>query len=353
MPKERNYGIDCLRFVLMFMICILHVLGQGGILSSTIKGTTQYNAFWFVEVFCYCAVDSFSFITGYVAINNKGNNSKLIVMWFQVLFYSLLLSLFIKLLGFGDFGGGYKQIIKLLLPITSNSYWYFTAFFMLTIVKPFLNTVLFSLDRAQLKVGFVTLFVLFSLQGFLGDPYRSLSGNSAIWLIVLYCMGVMAKRGCLFEKYSNWFLVIVYIGSSLFTWISFLITENRLFINYISPTILINGIVLVILFSRTKSNKLVIMFSKYSRLAFGIYLFQLNYMIWNYILKDALAFVANSDIYIGFMQVFGFASLLFISGLIVEILRDTLFRILDVDKLAKIICKELGILISKSTILCQ
>lgn len=32
---ERNYGIDSLKLVLMFMVGILHVLGQGGILERT------------------------------------------------------------------------------------------------------------------------------------------------------------------------------------------------------------------------------------------------------------------------------------------------------------------------------
>ena len=32
----RNYGIDLLRIVSMFMVVLLHTLGQGGILKSTV-----------------------------------------------------------------------------------------------------------------------------------------------------------------------------------------------------------------------------------------------------------------------------------------------------------------------------
>ena len=32
---ERNYGIDLFRMLAMFMVAILHVLGQGGILGNT------------------------------------------------------------------------------------------------------------------------------------------------------------------------------------------------------------------------------------------------------------------------------------------------------------------------------
>ena len=31
----RNHGIDLLRLVLMFMVCMLHTLGQGGILNAS------------------------------------------------------------------------------------------------------------------------------------------------------------------------------------------------------------------------------------------------------------------------------------------------------------------------------
>lgn len=41
MKNERNYGIDLLRLVLMYMVCILHTLGQGGILEACEPGTAE------------------------------------------------------------------------------------------------------------------------------------------------------------------------------------------------------------------------------------------------------------------------------------------------------------------------
>ena len=32
--SNRNYGIDALRLLLMFMVCILHTMGQGGVLGA-------------------------------------------------------------------------------------------------------------------------------------------------------------------------------------------------------------------------------------------------------------------------------------------------------------------------------
>lgn len=53
----RNHGIDLLRLVLMFMVCMLHTLGQGGILNASAEGTNAYRAYWFLEILSYCAVD--------------------------------------------------------------------------------------------------------------------------------------------------------------------------------------------------------------------------------------------------------------------------------------------------------
>ena len=67
LTAKRNYGIDALRIVSMFMIVILHTLGHGGILSS-------------VSIFSgkYCAVNCYALISGYVGINSKYRYSKII-----------------------------------------------------------------------------------------------------------------------------------------------------------------------------------------------------------------------------------------------------------------------------------
>ena len=64
---KRNYGIDLLRIVLMFMVCMLHTLGQGGILKNCGDKTVEKAVFYLLEVICYCAVDAFAVISGYTA----------------------------------------------------------------------------------------------------------------------------------------------------------------------------------------------------------------------------------------------------------------------------------------------
>lgn len=75
---KRNYGIDALKIVSMFMIVILHTLGHGGILSSVSIFSGKYYAAWLMEIAAYCAVNCYALISGYVGINSKYRYSKII-----------------------------------------------------------------------------------------------------------------------------------------------------------------------------------------------------------------------------------------------------------------------------------
>ena len=48
--KERNYGVDFLRILSMFMIVILHTLAHGGILKSVQPFTDCYWMAWFLNI---------------------------------------------------------------------------------------------------------------------------------------------------------------------------------------------------------------------------------------------------------------------------------------------------------------
>lgn len=86
---ERNYGIDLLRLVFMFMVCLYHTLGHGGILKAS-SGTEGYKAFWFFEIISCCAIDGFAVISGYTASVRSHKYFKIVDMWFQTFFTRLL-----------------------------------------------------------------------------------------------------------------------------------------------------------------------------------------------------------------------------------------------------------------------
>ena len=331
MHCHRNYGIDCLRLLLMFMVCVLHVLGRGGILSACIEDTVSYQVFWLLEVFAYCAVDGFAFISGYTARNKPHDFSKIVNMWFQVWFYSFVVSMLLTFIGL-DGGWSLKTIIKRLLPVTFSQYWYFTAYFALFFAIPILNAFLFNISKMDSKRAFVLLFALFSIMGAVSDPFETKAGYSAIWLIAIYCMGVLAKRSNLFEQKRTITLVLFFLVFNLATWLFYTVGKIDRILSYTSPTVLLSGIVLVVIFSRLSLKGHLIRYL--SPLAFGIYLFQLNSIMWNEVLHDAFIHIVNQSLVVGIIHVFAYAFLIFIAGLFIEFIRNLLMPLLGINRLS-------------------
>lgn len=349
MKSERNYGIELLRLVLMYMVCLLHILGKGGVLGSCSAGTEKYAAFWFLEVCAYCAVDGFALISGYTASKRPQRWCKIVEMWFQVVFYSFFLTMLLGSVGF-NIPIEPQEIWKLLMPVTFKSFWYFTAYFALFFMMPIFNEFLFSIDEHTAKKTFLTLIVLFSVLGVIGDPFGSGKGYSAIWLMVLYCLGALAKKIHLFEKKSSVALVLLFTAMCLLSWAFLVVQGSNRCINYVSPTILLNGMFLLVLFSRVKINGGLI--KKVAPLAFGVYLFQLNPVIWNTVLKGICAFASSKSLPVGVGYVFLYTTGLFVTGLAVEFLRSKVAKLLRIHWLSqkiaaaaeKITCKIVWIL---------
>ena len=349
MKSERNYGIDLLRLVLMFMVCMLHILGTGGVLAASPADSTSHKIFLLAQVFCCCAVDGFALISGYTAKNRPQKYHKIIEMWFQVWFYSFALTLIFTLVGI-DLGWGWSSFIRRLLPLTHNRFWYFSAYFALFFVSPAINRFVFALDESSAKNALFIAFTLFSVIGSVADSFETNLGYSAFWIMLLYTMGLLAKQIRLFENKSTSALVALWLCCNLITWGGCLVYgEDSHWSSYISPTVVLSAFTLVILFSRIPLKGTVI--RKAAPLAFGVYLFQMSPVVWHKILTGSLAFAAEKPLPLGLGYVAAYSALLFICGLTVEFFRSTLARLLKIDLLSQKIASALERALFKSTAL--
>lgn len=344
MEGKRSYGIDFLRLILMYMVCMLHVLGHGGVLEASVEGTAEYKVFWFLEALSYCAVDGFAIISGYTANGKPRKYEKLVEMWLQALFYSFGVTAILTVIGINDVFGT-KDILKSVLPVTSNYFWYFTAFFALFLSMPVLNRYLFAIDTNTAKKSFIVIVLLFSMMETVSYAFATNGGYSAIWLMVLYCIGVLAKRINLFEKWRTPTLIMLWALCIILSWGLHIFVGIRRLINYVSPTILFSGMIMVVLFSRLKVKGSII--KKISPLAFGIYLFQLNRVVWDGILNTAFSWIVDRPLYIGVALVFVFAFALFIVGLVVEYIRSRSANLLRIPALSNRIITWIDVILNK------
>ena len=66
--SQRDYGIDLLRIISMMIVPMIHLLGQGGVIASTVPFSINYEVAWLFESFLLVAVNCFVLIAGYVCL---------------------------------------------------------------------------------------------------------------------------------------------------------------------------------------------------------------------------------------------------------------------------------------------
>lgn len=281
---NRNYGIDLLRIVSMFMVVCIHVLNIGGVLWVVDSNDAKF-AGNVLFTFCMCAVNTFAMISGYVMVQSYTIHiSKLVKLWFQVFFYcfiSTLIYSFYRYLNGMDFLS-IKDVIKCSLPIIGNRYWYFTAYFVLFIFIPVLNLGLSQLERNKYRLMLMIIFILSIFISIFGDRFGFSSGYHFSWLLVCYIFGAYFK---LFpNSIRNRYFLILYavvgilLGTYRFASQLYKLPYSGMFTSYTSPFYIINSCCLVIVFSRIKfhSNVIIPLISFLSNGAFGVYLFHEN-----------------------------------------------------------------------------
>ena len=344
MERERNYGIDLLRLVLMFMVCVLHVLGHGGVLSASRGDSVSFHAFCFLEICAYCAVDGFALISGYVSAGRAPRWDRIVNMWFQVFFYSFGLTAILCLTPLRAHIG-IKELVQALFPVTSNYFWYFTSYFALFFAMPMLSGFVDRLEIHAARMALVLLIVLYAVIGFPADAFGLQGGYSAIWLMLLYCMGALTKKVALFSRRKTSALVIAFFILSALSWGLMAFFEKNWLINYASPTMLLCALILVVLFSRAGIRGTLV--RRISPLAFGIYLLQLNMILWKYVLKGSAAYIAAKPLAVGLIYVLLSSFALFAAGLAVEYLRSRVANKLKIHVLSLRIVEGCQKLLSK------
>ena len=341
--KERNLGIDLLRMVSMLLVVILHVLGQGGVLTAAGKldSDTNFKIAWFLEIAAYCAVNCYGLISGYVGVRSKFKYTNIVMLWLQVFFYTGLITLLFSIFHPAYFQGeaATELIWKMLLPAVKNQYWYFTAYFVMFFFIPFYNYAVNNMPRRQIRAVVIAGIVLFSVlpllfrAGILGKAVSNVfyisSGYNMMWLSVLYVTGAYISKYRPFEKIPTYAFFLTYLGAALASWFAkFYIQGGSVTVHYTSPLILLEGVCLLLGFSRLKLKAIGPVIRFLSPAAFGVYLVHVHPLIWEeYMKKRYVEFASFSTpkmIFAIFAAVLGIY--LFCSA--VDLCRHYLFKLL-------------------------
>lgn len=163
--KTRQANIELLRIIAMLMVVTLHYLVKGGSTSSLVDNFSAINVvLWFVKALCIVAVNVYVLISGYFLLEAKWSVSRLVRLWFQVVFYSLGVPLVCLCLGVGEVEQwGMYDWINVLFPIQMEHYWFVTAYVILYIMVPVLSEGVKKLSKKQHGWLIIGLLLVFSL----------------------------------------------------------------------------------------------------------------------------------------------------------------------------------------------
>lgn len=170
---KRNSGIDLLRIISMAMIVMLHTLSRSRLLTETAP-SLKHEIVWLLEILCYCAVNCFVIISGFVGIHSRFRLSRIAALWMQVAFYTILFeTLFQTICGKWN----PKAVLGAFFPALTNTYWFFTQYLVLCFLMPFLNKMICALDKKQQLILTGTSLLFFSVFPFLFYSPLPVIGN--------------------------------------------------------------------------------------------------------------------------------------------------------------------------------
>ena len=211
--KEYLVNIDIIKIISMLMICCLHYVGHGGVLAS--KNLLVSETGYLIKSFCIIGVNLFALTSGYLLCNKEFKLSRILVVWVQTVFWSYLIVTLTCVTG--RFPGP-DALIKSLLPVSAIQYWYITAYILLLMFVPLINSALKNISRTTayrtLTVGalvFCLWRMIFPSNGLL--ELGKIQGYGLVWLMCMYFTGgVIRKYPIRIPRYLS---LAMYVGFSL------------------------------------------------------------------------------------------------------------------------------------------
>ena len=299
--RIRNPGIDLIRIVATFCIVITHVLFHG----KAIKKYHKYKELQFLNIIVFWHINAYCLISGFVGYKNY-KYSNLIYLWFYVMFYSVGIALFYKLIK------GYNvELYPEFFPVIFNKYWYFTSYFGMYLFLPIINKGIEYLTKSEYKLLVISIYVVFIIwrdyNNIKIDVFRTDNGTSILWFLILYITGgYLGKNKAYFEEINKFVLCIICIFMFLFASLLYyylpvinlskiklffikkitIITKNLFVFKHDSFSKMIQTISISLLLINIKYNKyLAKIISFFGSLTFGVYLIHDNYLIRNNIIN--------------------------------------------------------------------
>lgn len=349
----RNLGVEMLRIVSTFMVIMLHTLGSTPILSAN-TGNDKGTILWLFEIMSYCAVNCFAITSGYVSCKSKFKVSRILYLWFQVLFIFVISTVILGFIAPEKLDEhAYRNMC---FPILADLNWYFTAFFGLSFFSPFLNILMQKLTKNQHKYLMAVIFFLFCIPTRIpgvSDLFQIGGGYSLIWLMAMYVIGGYIRIHGVPVIKNKYKWLAGYFLSTVFVWLWFIVVHDitksslgeakyhKIFISYTSPFMLLAAVCLLEFFLCTNIKKGSKLICGISSVTFGVFVFHTQDLYWTYGLKTPVNAISKESTIIVVLGVIAVALTAFIVCGIATYLQMLLFKLIGINKFCDFFQKKI------------
>lgn len=186
--RRRDANLDLLRIISMFLIVLLHSVDHSGVLEHAREcGAGIYMYVQYIYALTQVCVNCFVMLSGYYLVKSTFRVQKLIALWLEVVFYSVVLRVIFMAIGYKPFS--IVSLASCFFPILTGRYWFMTIYVGLYLLSPFLNAAIHAMSKRQLTGLNLLLFVLLSAWV---SIHRSIAGMNSgagwglTWFVALY-----------------------------------------------------------------------------------------------------------------------------------------------------------------------
>ncbi len=189
----RNSSIELFRILCLFLIFWMH-----GASSFSGGGINAWLAIAADSV-GNIGVSCFILISGYFGVRWSGK--KMIKLDLMLVFYCWI-GLAFQLL-WGTAGGG-ENILSYVFPVIGKRSWYFTCYFALAALSPFLNEAIEKLGRQRLKQLILVMLLVFSgVTTFFFFDLTGDGGKGIVQMVMLYLIGRYIRISGMVGRYRT------------------------------------------------------------------------------------------------------------------------------------------------------
>ncbi len=339
--KTRESNLELLRIISIIMIIFYHFLYHTNILLNSTNTLNIVSNI--IAALLIIHVNLFILISGYYGYKAKFKISKLLsinnAMWFYTIIFTIIGLVFLNV-SFTKL-----DLFKNFLPIDFNGYWFVTTYLLLYLLMPILNVFINNSNKKNHLIVLVFLFIAFSIIPTLthGEVFNVSRGYSLYHFIFIYLLG--AYLGKYKISFKTHFLLLTYILCAMLNifnhYVSPLLVENtNSLINYIgksigdscltyaNPIVIIQAVAFFLLFTKLKIKNNII--NTIAGTVLGIYLIHDNP-----IFREQYSSISFSNSLITILIGLLFTIVVFISCMIIELLRKQVFKFIYDLKISK------------------